>query len=178
MGSYLEKTNCVSNSSLRELRVREAHRGGLMGHFGNAKTLDVLKEHFFWLHIKRDVERIYEKCIIFKHTKSKVLLHGLYNPLPIPSEPWVHISMNFVLFLCRSKRKKNYAFVVADRFSNIAHFIPCHKIDNATNIANLFFKEIVRLHKVPKIIVSDQDVKFLANLFCVNCLCVKFMWVV
>ena len=48
IGSYAHKINCVPNSSLRELLVREAHGEGLIGHFGIAKTLDVLKEHFFW----------------------------------------------------------------------------------------------------------------------------------
>ncbi|KAH9769146.1 Endonuclease [Citrus sinensis] len=72
-------------------KVAFAHGGGLMGHFGIAKTLDVLKEHFFWPHMKRDVERICEKCITCKHAKSRVLPHGLYNSMPIPSEPWVHM---------------------------------------------------------------------------------------
>ena len=42
-----ENKLCVPNSSMRELLVREAHGGGLMGHFGVRKTLDVLHEHFF-----------------------------------------------------------------------------------------------------------------------------------
>jgi hypothetical protein len=57
---YLFRENrlCIPKSSMRELLVRESHGGGLMGHFGVAKTLDILKEHFFWPHMKRDVERI------------------------------------------------------------------------------------------------------------------------
>jgi hypothetical protein len=58
MDGFLFKENglCVPDSSLRELLVREAHGGGLMGHFGVAKTLDVLHEHFYWPKMKRDVQ--------------------------------------------------------------------------------------------------------------------------
>ena len=49
---------CALPISMRELLVREAHGGGLMGHFGVRKTLDVLHEHFFWPKMKRDVKRV------------------------------------------------------------------------------------------------------------------------
>ncbi|KAL3566434.1 hypothetical protein D5086_031849 [Populus alba] len=159
---FKESRLCVPLSSMRELLVREAYGGGLMGHFGVVKTLDVLHEHFYWTKMKRDVQRICDKCITCRKAKSRTQPHGLYTPLPVPMEPWVDILMDFVLGLPRSKRGRDSIFVVVDRFSKMAHFIPCHKTDDATNIADLFFREIIRLHGVPKSIVSDRDVKFLS----------------
>ena len=153
---------CIPKCSLRLLLVEESHKGGLMGHFGRDKTYAMLNAHFFWPHMLRDVESYVGRCLECLRAKSKVKPHGLYTPLPIPNSPWTDLSMDFIVGLPRTKKGRDSIFVVVDRFSKMAHFIACHKTDDAFNVANLFFREVVRLHGVPRTIVSDRDVKFLS----------------
>src|SRR5437016_11009427 len=160
---YRANKLCVLASSVRLLLLQEAHGGGLMGHFGVKKMEDVLATHFFWPRMRRDIERYVSRCNTCNKAKSRLNPHGLYLPLHVPSAPWEDISMDFVWGFPRTTRGRDSIFVVVDRFSKMAHFIPCHKSDNASHIADLFFTEIVRLHGVPNTIVSDRDAKFLSH---------------
>lgn len=161
---FLFKGNklCVIACPLMELLVREAHGGFLAGHIGLNKTLKVIRDHFFWPKMGEDVHRVVSRCFIYHKVKSQ-FHYGLYTPLPVPVRPWEDISMDFVVALPRTQRGNDSIMVVIDRFSMMAYFVACHKADDASHVVDLYFKETIRLHEVPRTIVSYRDTKFLSH---------------
>jgi hypothetical protein len=103
---------CVPNSSVRLLLLQESHGGGLTGHFGQKKTYEMLSDHFYWPKMRRDIIRFVERCVTCHKAKSKLNPHSLYTPLPAPKIPWEDISMDFVLGLPMTRKKRDSIFVV------------------------------------------------------------------
>ena len=159
---FLFKGNqlCIPDCSLRTQIIQELHNEG---HVGRDRTLQLVQASYFWPTIRKEVERYVQRCRICQVSKGTATNAGLYMPLPIPSQPWVEVSMDFVLGLPRTQRGNDSIFVVVDRFSKMVHFIPCKKTTNAVRVAHLYFREVYRLHGLPTTIVSNRDTRFLSH---------------
>ncbi|GKV33121.1 hypothetical protein SLEP1_g41662 [Rubroshorea leprosula] len=163
---YLFKGNrlCVPRCLLRDSIVWEAHNGGLASHFGRDKTLALVKESFYWTKLEQNAIRHIQRCKVCHQAKTINQNIGLYLPLPIPTSPWEDVSMDFVHGLPQTQQSKDSIMVVVDKFSKMVHFIACQKTNDASLIAELYFREIVRLHGVPKTITSDRDLTYLLTM--------------
>ena len=93
------------------------------------------------------------------HLKSA----GLLQPLPIPRWKWEEISMDFIVGLPPTQRNFDSIWVIVNRLTKVAHFIPVRKDYRLDQYADLYISQIVRLHGVPKSIVSDQGPQFTAR---------------
>lgn len=150
---YLFKGNrlCIPDGSLRYKIIKELHSEG---HFGRDKTLFLVTNSYFWPRLTKEVDKFVRRCHICKVSKGVAIKAGLYMSLPVPKTPWTDISMDFFLGLPRTQRGMDYIFVVVDRFSKMAHFIACKRTTDAVNVAQLFFRNVYRLHGLPSSIVS------------------------
>ena len=109
----------------------------------------------------KDVQKFVKSCGVFQVVKGVGQNICLYTPIFIPEKPWTNISMNFILRLPKTSKGYDSIYVVVDRFLKMAHFIPCKKTFDAIQIVDIFFREIVRLHGLPKSIIVDRDSKVL-----------------
>jgi hypothetical protein len=85
---------------------------------------------------------------------------GLLQPQPIPEWKWETISLNFIIGFPKFQKHNDSIIVVIDKVSKSAHFIPVKSTYKAFNIAEIFMKEIFRLHGIPKMVISDRDFMF------------------
>jgi hypothetical protein len=151
----------IPDCSLRQQIISELHN---KGHFEQDKTLAFISSNYYWPKLTNDVARFVERCYVYQKFKGVLTNACLYTPLPVPEVPWLDVIMDFVLGLPRTQRACDSILVVVDRFSKMAHFVACRKTMDAAWIAHLYFREIVRLHGVPRSITSDRYTKFI-NIF-------------
>ena len=104
--------------------LQHYHESPIAGHAGTHKTHARIKREFFWNGMHSDVRTYIRECDVCQRNKSEnIKPAGLLQPLPIPKQAWVDISMDFIDGLPISKGY-SVIMVVIDRFSKYSHFIP------------------------------------------------------
>ena len=114
--------------------------------------------------MKREITEYITICMECHEVKSE---HrhpaGLLQPLPIPEWKWEVVTMDFIKGLHRRGKLHDSIMVVVDNLTKYAHFIPLKTTHKTGDVDDIFIKEVARLHKIPKTIVSDKDLKFTSN---------------
>ncbi|KAL0562084.1 hypothetical protein IC582_002534 [Cucumis melo] len=111
--------------------------------------------------MKREVAEFVSRCLVCQQIKApRQKPAGLLQPLSIPEWKWKNVSMDFITGLSRTLRGFTVIWVVVDRLTKSAHFVPGKSTYTASKWAQLYMSEIVRLHGVPVSIVSDRDARF------------------
>nr|GEY13253.1 reverse transcriptase domain-containing protein [Tanacetum cinerariifolium] len=120
---------CVPNdATLREALLTEAHSSLFSVHPGSTKMYHDLKQHFWWSGMKRDVATFVSRCLICQQVKIKhQWASGLLQRLDIPVWKWDEISMDFVTGLPQTQKRHDAIWVVVDRLTKSAHFLPIRK---------------------------------------------------
>ena len=120
-----------------------------------------LKEHFWWAGMKRDVAEYVAKCLICQKIKAEHQRPGgELQPIEIPEWKWEQIAMDFIVGLPKTTKNHDAIWVIVDRLTKSAHFLPIKMTSSLEQLAELYVQEIVRLHGVPKSIISDRDARF------------------
>jgi hypothetical protein len=133
-------------------------------HPGSTKMYQDLKQNFWWTHMKREIAKYVSGCDICQRVKASHLRTvGILQPLPIPSWKWEDISMDFIDGLPNTSQRHDSIWVIVDRLTKTAHFLPVHTTYNAKKYAEIYLDQNVRLHGVPKMIISDHGAQFIAR---------------
>jgi hypothetical protein len=152
------------NPELRKKILDEAHLSKFSMHPGSNKMYHDLRFLYWWTKMKREIATYISECDTCQRIKASHLKAvGNLQPLPIPSWKWEDICMDFILGLPNTSRHHDSIWVIVDRLTKTAYFLPVHTTHKTKKYAEIYVDQIVCLHGIPKTIVSDRGALFVAR---------------
>ncbi|KAJ9561702.1 hypothetical protein OSB04_006862 [Centaurea solstitialis] len=149
---------------LRKQLLEKAHRSKYSVHPGTNKMYQDLRHFYWWSGMKKDVAHFVERCLTCLQVKSEHQRpYGKLQLLEIPQWKWDHITMDFVTKLPRTPKGFDAIWVIVDRLTKSAHFLPINETYSMDKLARLYVNEIVTRHGILLSIVSDHDSWFTSS---------------
>ncbi|GKC73314.1 putative reverse transcriptase domain-containing protein, partial [Tanacetum coccineum] len=164
-------TLCLNNRSwlpcygdLRALIMHESHKSKYSVHPGSDKMYQDMKQLYWWPNMKADIATYVSKCLTCLRVKAEHQKpSGLLVQPAIPQWKWENITMDFVTKLPRTQSGNDTIWVIVDRLTKSAHFLPMRETDPMDKLARLYLKEVVTRHGIPVSIICDRDPRFASN---------------
>jgi len=154
-----------SNKLAHQHVLQAFHSSGIGGHSGFHATYYRVKQLFSWPGMKDDIAAFIKGCSTCQQAKVEhVRAPGMLQPLPIPTQAWQVVCMDFIEGLPKSQRYDSI-LVVVDKFTKYAHFVPLSHPYTALQVAQAYVDNIYKLHGLPKSIVSDRDRIFTSHVW-------------
>ena len=154
----------VPSGSLRAAVMEELHDARCSGHLGIKRTSDLVKRDFYWPTLESDVEEFVKSCDACQCNKpSNQRSAGLLQPLEIPKNRWERVSMDLITHLPKTRTGYDALLVVVDYGTKMVVLRPTTGTATAVDVAKVFVDSVVRVHGLPRSIVSDRDSKFTSH---------------
>ncbi|GJU39169.1 putative reverse transcriptase domain-containing protein [Tanacetum coccineum] len=139
----------------------ESHKSKYSIHLGSDKMYQDLKKLYWWPNMKTIITEYVGKCLTCSRVKTEYQKpSGLLIQPEIPTWKWERITMDFVTKLPKTSNERNTIWVIVDRLTKSAHFIPTKATDSMETLTRLYIKEIISRHGVSISIISDRDSHF------------------
>ncbi|GJS76910.1 putative reverse transcriptase domain-containing protein [Tanacetum coccineum] len=149
---------------LRILNMHESHKSKYSIHPGSDKMYQDMKQLYWWPNMKADIATYVSKCLTCLRVKAEHQKpSGLLVQPAIPQWKWENITMDFVTKLPRTQSGNDTIWVIVDRLTKSAHFLPMRETDPMDKLARLYLKEVVTRHGIPVSIICDRDPRFTSN---------------
>ncbi|GKB40736.1 reverse transcriptase domain-containing protein [Tanacetum coccineum] len=149
---------------LRELIMNESHKSKYSIHPGSDKMYQDLKKLYWWPNMKAEIATYVSKCLTCAKVKAEYQKpSGLLVQPVIPVWKWENITMDFVTKLPKTSSGQDTIWVIVDRLTKSAHFLPMKETDSMEKLTRQYLKEVVSRHGVPVLIISDRDSKFTSH---------------
>ncbi|GJW31506.1 putative reverse transcriptase domain-containing protein [Tanacetum coccineum] len=149
---------------LRSVIMHESHKSKYSIHPGSEKMYQDVKKLFWWPNMKADIATYVSKCLTCARVKAEHQRpSGLLVQPEIPEWKWDNITMDFITKLPRSSQGFDTIWVIVDRLTKSAHFLPIREDDPLDKLARLYLNRIVARHGIPASIICDRDGRFTSN---------------